>query len=205
MSKKLIFVTIPMLRREDLKKIEYRAEGQKFTPSKSSFPSLPMIEWNVNKNDDVKLYVIMTDDDNQRTKDNYEEFKKELQELKDVKNLDNLQISGIIKLPHEETKAKQVQLFQQISKFYENDSDIYMDITYGTKATSIGLFSSLVFAEKLKNCNIKSIVYGKFTHNDSGAGELYDLRSLYEISRLVNAVDYMAADKVEQLINSLWG
>ena len=63
MSKKLIFVTIPMLRREDLKKIEYRAEGQKFTPSKSSFPSLPMIEWNVNKNDDVKLIIFATGGD----------------------------------------------------------------------------------------------------------------------------------------------
>lgn len=203
--KKTVFVTIPMLPTESLKAVKYRKEntGELFSEP-SRFPSIPMLEWNMSNDDEIKIVVVMADDKMGRSKINLETYKEELAQLSEYMGVP-MEINEIIVLPHEETKEKQIQLFKEISKHYDSDSAVYMDVTYGTKITSIGLFSSLVYADKVKKCDIKKVIYGKYPHDDGGMGEIYDLRCLYDLNMLIHAAEFMPANDIEDLINDLWG
>lgn len=203
--KKTVFVTIPMLPAESLKPVKYRKENTgKIFSEPSRFPSIPMLEWNMSADDEIKIVAVMADDEAGRSKANLETYKAELAKLSEDMGI-QMEINEVIVLPHEETKKKQVQLFKEISKHYDNASEIYMDVTYGTKITSIGLFSSLVYADKVKGCDIKTIIYGKYAHTDGETGEIYDLRCLYDLNMLIHAAEFMPANDIEDLINDLWG
>lgn len=205
MKKRIMIVTIPMLPPENLKKINYRKGNDgEFFFEPSCFPSIPMIEDGLLGAGEVKIVAIKTDDDNNRADVNYKVFCEELEELSKRVGR-KLEIDKVIHVPHEETRDKQMQFYKELCLSYEEDCEIYMDITYGTKVTPIAMFSSLVYAEKVKNCEIENITYGKFAHNDSTVGNLYDVKSLYEIASIINTADYMSPDKIEVLVNSLWG
>lgn len=205
MNKKIFFITIPMLPSENLKMIRYRKEdaGELFSEP-SRFPGIPMLEWSILGKEEIKIVTVRTDDDAKRTQANYELFKEELASL--GKNIDTeLKIDAEILLPHSENKDKQMSLLKEICSHFEPDADIYMDITFGTKVTPIGMFSSLVYAEKIMRCNIKSVVYGKYAHNDSSVGELYDVRPLYEMAMLINTADDLPQHSINAILGELWG
>ena len=205
MSKKIIFATIPMLEQRSLKRIQYRKENNgELLYLPTSFPSVAMIEGCVTGDDEIKIVVIQTNDDANRSNDNFIKFKTELNELAEEMGI-NLPITDVLILPHEETREKQIELFRRIAAYYETDFDIYLDLTYGTKVTAIGIFSSLVYAEKVKHCNIKQIVYGKYAHDGSDIGNLYDLKYLYELNMIIHEAQYMDQNSIESMLDSLWG
>jgi len=205
MKKKVFLVTIPMQDPKNLKEIKYRKgnRGQLFSEP-THFPAIPFLEWNVYGSEDVKLVTIRTDDDNDFSILNYQTFKEELKDLSNRLGAEII-IDQDIVIPHEETKEKQLSTLKQICECYEEDTDIYMELTYGTKVTPIALFSSLNYAEKVKHCQIKSIIYGKFPHNGSSIGEIYDVRCLYDMANLMHATEFMAEKEVGTLLDSLWG
>jgi len=203
--KKIFFCSMPMLDANGLKKISYYKDDCKDVISRATrFPSIVMLDWSVIGNEDVKIVMVKTDDDNNRTAANIELFNQELVELSNDLGVD-LKIDATVTLPHEENREKQISLFKEIASHFEEGADIYMDVTYGTKMTSIGMFSSLVYAEKVKKCNVKSVVYGKYSHNGGEFGNFYDVRSMYEIAMLINSVDHLPANDIDSIIGTLWG
>lgn len=205
LRKKIYFATIPMQPLESLPRIGYRKEdkGELFSRP-SRFPAIPMIDGSLRGAEDVKLVTVRTDDDAGRTATNYALFLEELAELS--KELEReLNVGAEIIIPHSENRKKQISFLKEICGQYEQNADVYMDITYGTKVTSTAMFSSLVFAEKLCGCNIRSVTYGKYAHDGGNCGELYDVRPLYEMAMLINAANYLEEDQVRGLLESLWG
>ena len=208
MRKKVFFVTIPMLPSENLKKITYRKEDRgDLSIGESRFPGIIMIENCYLGNEPVKIISIRTKDDNERTEPNYRLFKEELSDLSKRLGLDKeLEIEKEILIEHSENRDKQIQLFSEICSCYEEESDVYMDITYGTKVTPVCMFSTLAYAEKIAKCEIKGVYYGKFSHGSKLAGEFYDVRCLYEIAMLANsAADYIPREQFDKMFKEFWG
>lgn len=205
MSKKILFATIPMLDSSSLKQITYRKESDgKLYSSPASFPSIPMIEWAVSGNDDIRIVAVMTEDKTNRSEKNLELFKSQLKQLGEEMGF-VLSVNDILTLPHNESPDKQIELFSKIIAFYDDSSEIHMDLTYGTKMTTIGLFASLVYAEKAMKCEIKSLVYGKYAHDGSSVGEIYDMKCLYDLNMIINSANYMTAEGIKNIIDSLLG
>ena len=76
MSKKIIFATIPMLEQRSLKRIQYRKENNgELLYLPTSFPSVAMIEGCVTGDDEIKIVAIQTNDDANRSNDNFIKFK----------------------------------------------------------------------------------------------------------------------------------
>ena len=192
-----------MLNSEMLKSLRYRKEnrGEIFSEP-SRFPAIPFLEWSILGNEEVKLITIRTDDDNKCTADNYLKFKEELAGLSERIGR-KLEIDAEIILPHEENREKQLSLLKELCSHYEKGADVYMELTYGTKVTPIGMFSSLYYAEKVKHCNIKSVIYGKYSFKGD-IGDLYDIRCLYDISCIINESEYMTDNKIESILDKLW-
>lgn len=203
--KKIFFCSMPMLDADGLKQITYLKDGAKEIVSRPTrFPSIVMLDWSILGNEDVKIVMVKTDDDNDRTQHNIKLFEEELAALSADLEIE-LKIDAVVTLPHEENREKQISLFKEIASHFEEGADVYMDVTYGTKITSIGMFSSLVYAEKVKKCNVKSVIYGKYSHNGGEIGSIYDVRSMYEIAMLINSVDHLPSTDIDSLISALWG
>ncbi len=205
MSKKIFFVTIPMQKPEDLKALRYRKEeeGEIFSEP-TAFPGIELIRESVVGNEEIEINVVRTDDENNRSQKNYLRFLDELAAFSEELGKP-LTVKNDIILPHSETREKQVELMKRICACYSDGADVYMDVTYGTKVSTIGMFSTLVYAERIRNCRIKTVAYGKYAHNDTDIGEFYDVSCMYEISMLVHAADYMPAEQVDDLLTQLWG
>lgn len=203
--KKIFFVSISMLPTDKLTPLYYSFEGEKDTDYKTCYPSIVQMERNIKQGDEVKIVAVMTDDDNERTADNFSVFEKELASLSERIGI-TLAVSERVLVPHSETKQKLIYLLKNLCAAFEEDSEIYMDVTYGTKVTSIELFTSLVFGAKVKNADIRSVIYGKFNHGEKvEQGTIYDIRCLYDIANLIYAADHLPEDKIENLLNQFWG
>lgn len=203
--KKIFFVSISMLPVEKLTPLYYSFEGEKAADYKTCYPSILQMERNIKPGDEVKIVAIGTDDDNDRTAENFKVFEQELAALSEKLGVE-LAVSETVKVPHSESKQKLIFLLRNLCAAFEEDSEIYMDVTYGTKVTSIELFTSLVFGAKVKNADIRSVIYGKYTHGENVEnGTIYDIRCLYDIANLIYAADHLPEEKIEDLLNQFWG
>lgn len=201
--KKIFIASISMLPIEKLTPIYYSFEGK--DTDKTCFPSIPMLERNIAAEDDVKIVAVMTEDDNGRTEQNYKVFLNELKALS-ARIGKELTVDETVVVPHNEERSKLIGLLKSLCAVFESDAKVYMDVTYGSKVTSIELFSSLVFGAKVKNCDIRSIIYGKYNHAENNEkGNIFDIRCLYDIINLIYAADYLPENKIEALLDQLWG
>lgn len=204
---KQFFATISMQPKESLARLNYIIDGKPDTDiMTASFPSIPMIEMNLSADDEknYEIYLIYTKDDEERYKYCYDTFKKELAELSKRKGFD-IKVTGEVQVPHEESRSKHIGFFREMCKTFKPQSDVYMDITYGTKATSVSCFASLSYAENVMNCDIKQIIYGKYNHGDKPTGSLYDVRCLYELSGLIRNASAINGLNVDEMLDMFGG
>ena len=202
---KQFFVTISMQPKDSLAKLNYIPESAPGADLMlSSFPSVPMIEMNLSEGDEYEIYLIYTKDDEVRYKHCYDTFYKELAELSERKGFE-IRVTGEVQIPHEESRSKHISFFRDVCRLFKQDADVYMDVTYGTKATSISCFASLTYAEEVMNCDIRSIVYGKYDHSGKGEGRLYDIRALYELSGLIHSTSSVKGLDVDKIISMFGG
>lgn len=74
-----------------------------------------------------------------------------------------------------------VNAFKQVCLSYESDCTVYVDLTNFSPIEIITIFSSLVYAEKVKNCYIKEVML-----------EGKDIRYIYEISEIIESASLMS-------------
>lgn len=206
MTQKQFIITIPMLREEELIEIEYQSADASDLPTvKSRFPGIALLEWNLSKDDeDVHLTLVMTDDDNHRSERNLEIFIKELEAFAKRREVD-LCVESIVTLPHNETSEKQIESFRKLTAMYKVGAEVFCDITFGTKVTPICIFASLAYAEQVSDAIVKSIIYGKYSHDDGRLGTIYDIRCVYELNMTVNAMTGKDKQEVDEVIDFIWG
>ena len=203
--KKVFYITIPMQNPEFLKELRYRKEDTGEIYSRPTrFPGIAMLEWNIFGNEEIKIVTIRSQDKNGYTDNvNYPKFKEELASLGEYLGRE-LVIDEEIVLPLSENKDKQTSFMREICHSFDPKTYIYMDLTYGTKVTPIGLFSSLVYAEKVDECNIKSVVYGNYAFDGTDTGNYFDVKHLYDMAQLINACYLMPKENLRSMIDELW-
>ena len=203
MRKKIFFITVPMLPESELKTLKYVYEnGSGDFSSPTRFPGMAMLEKHFPENEPVKIVTARTDTKNGFSDNNYFLFKNELASLSE-KNGRKLTVQSELIIPDAEDSRKQKTFLRELCDQFDEKCDIYMDLTYGTKVTSIGMFSSLVYAEKIQKCLIKEIVYGKYGHDGADEGVLYDISPLYNISMLINAAALMPKKNMKYLLDTI--
>ena len=202
MKDKLFIISIPMQPEGQLKKIRYLYSDGTYS-RKTSFPGIALLEKHAIGKSPVKIVTVRTDDENFRTKECYEIFQKELEDLSKQIGM-NLTVQKEIVISHKENNEKQKQFLRELFEFFERSSYVYMDLTFGTKISSIEMFSSLCYAEIVQKCNIKGVYYGKYSFDNSRYGELFDTTNLYHTVRFLETAAQMErnafADLVKQIL-----
>lgn len=190
MRTKIFVISIPMLPIENLKMLEYNGPDADSVPYKTRFPGIAMLKDNIFGQVYIKIITVRTSDDNGRTEECYQLFKEELATLAAATGIE-LRITKEIIVPHKEDKAKENELLRNLFESYSKNAYVYMDITFGTKLTAVEMFSSLCYAEIAENCSIRSVVYGKYTFDNSEKGELFDASELYHTIRFMENAAHM--------------
>lgn len=205
MSLKQFFVTISMLPVEKLKKLTYRDDetGISFNRATSS-PSVPLIVWNSEKGDTIEVIPVYVDDGTGASVRNLELFKNELAEA--MQGIEYT-VQDAIEIPFVETKQKQIDAFFAISSRIKSGADVFADITYGTKAMPVVMFSVMSYADNICRCHVKKVTYGKFNfyENEKNGGTIYDVRSLFEINATVLTLKYISREGADNLLAGFWG
>ena len=94
--------------------------------------------------------------------------------------------------------------FKSVSRSYKKGAELYIDLTFGSKVQAISIFQSLCVAES-NGCHVKELLYGSYIKSeaDAGKGSIYSLRSLYEITQLLNTYSMLPDTDLEKLLDSV--
>jgi|GEM_PF-1564253 len=205
MNKKMFIVTIPKRLREGMNDIRYVVHGaEEYITEPGIFPSVSLIEKAAADASLIKVAAIITEDDSGSSERNLSEFRQTIALISERTGT-AIELVCVIRAMNDEVRAKQMNLFRDICSVYEEGTEIYVDVTYGTKITSLVLMSTLSYAEKIRNCEIKSIIYGNaFGKSETdNLGDIYDVRCLYELFMLMGCLDDMPKDMAEKMISGL--
>lgn len=201
--KKFIF-TSPLQPEVSLKLVNY--QSMESNPLENAletrFPIIPVINAYANENEKIEIIVILTDYENCRY--NYEKlFKPEITSLQQTKKFEYE--TKIINTPYDETIQIQLDLFSDLISHIDDNDEIFVCITYGTKPIPIVQIMALNYAYKLrKETNIGCIVYGR---NDFSTGKAYihDVSPLFFMDSLVSQMAQLKLENPEEKIKGILG
>lgn len=186
---KIAISTIPMqtinpqiYKSEENKAIEY-CEAVRF-------PINALLANVLKKDEEVKVVRIVTD--GKFSAQNVDLQKEELDKINDSIGA-KIIYTEVSEAFNEISSVIQARFRGLIGEF-ENNCEIYADMTYGPKTLTPIIFYALGFAEKFFNADIKNIVYGKVVFDNNkiaktGTAELFDLTSLYYLNSLTSVMN----------------
>lgn len=198
--KKIVFATIPMQEQEgegwdpdgyvykcnDNKNIEY--------DKKVRFAINGFLAKTLSKEDDVKIVQILVN--NYKSEHNAAIQKTELERMN--KNIGAIINFKKIVTDFDESGSTIEKRFQELIGELEENCEIFLDMTFGSKTLVPVLFYVLGFAEKFFDADIKNILYDKikFKRLDNGNSvpnpdtcEIYDVTSLFYLNSLTSVME----------------
>lgn len=150
------------------------------------FPIIPIIESFV-ENDETVTVVMLKIKPHNNTKVNCKTFLEELEEIEKEKNCKIKK--EIIEIHFSECVEDHLFSFEQLINNIEDDDELYVDITYGTKPLPLVYLMAVTCGYKYrKDVSVEYIIYGSFNYNDK-TSNLYDVTSLFFMNQTVNSLD----------------
>jgi hypothetical protein len=158
----------------------------------------------LHNDDDVKVVLLLNETALANSLDHVRKYEAELNEIN--QNIGAKIEYKTITAPREEIRQNQADLFKNIINEIDDNSQIYADITFGTKSMPIILFSALQFADKAFNADIKNIIYGsaEFKDNKAVGVKLYEVTSLFYLSAISSKIEYKNTKNAKEILNALF-
>ena len=201
--KNIYITSIPMLGRKKLNKMNYIPQDEILCDKdyKTACPIISVIKKTMDSNVDNKVIAI-------RMKNSDSEYNLKLfeEELRNINVDPNCIVC--VELEEDSRYATGVDMFLQLAKEIENDSDVYACITYGTKIMSMVITYVLSSIEYLKrNVVVRSVCYGQVDRmNDEVIrARIWEVIGLLRINELVKTLFEARFDNpmkaLEELLN----
>lgn len=195
---KKFFSISPYQPKDKLEKSVYEAADNSnlFYNKKISFPILSVINAYAENNEEIEVYTVVPE--YQNSKDNYEEFKKQIAELESEKNL-KIMLKEIA-VEYSDSLDTMLDLFQKMIDCVDENDKIYMCVTFGSKPLSIVQMMAVNYAYRVfKNIRIGAIAYGKFDHN-SKKSIIFDETSLFYMDEIVRTLAQNGVKNPKEII-----
>ena len=195
---KKFFSISPYQPASGLKKSVYEAADNSnlFYNKEISFPILSVINAYAENNEEIEVYTIVPEYKN--SKDNYEEFKKQIAELESEKNLKI--ILKEIAVEYSDSLDTMLDLFQKMIDCVDENDKIYMCVTFGSKPLSIVQMMAVNYAYRVfENIRIGAIAYGKLDHN-SKKSIIFDETSLFYMDEIVRTLAQNGVKNPKEII-----
>jgi len=201
---KTVIITVPMKPPEKVEAIQYPMDGDKFIEYEKPVrcPIHGVLAKTLEKGEQVKVIYILTTGENSECEQNKKAFIEELEgtnkEIGAVLSYDTIEID------FEPTKKTYNKLIIDLAEKIPENTEIYVDTTFGFKAIPLSLFCGLRFVEEFREAIVQYIVYGKVEFKDGKplpeTAMLYDITSLYYLFKLMGS---MGASNAEDAMETL--
>lgn len=183
---KKFITSIPFQPTDKFEKVRYAAqENDKLLANdiETRYPIIVAIKNSVRKGENISVAIIAANE-HQNVGKNKELFCEELDALK--ANIGFEYELKEIPTTTAETPEKHLELFEEIISIFEENDEIYADITYGTKPTPIVMMMALSYAyEMCSNTDVKAVIYGAKNHVTSKT-EIFDESCLFYMNSVIH-------------------
>ncbi|MEG1474207.1 MAG: TM1812 family CRISPR-associated protein [Longicatena sp.] len=101
----------------------------------------------------------------------------------------------------------QVAIFKAIYQKFEEDDEIYFDITFGMKPTPMAVLVACNFAKKfVKGVRIRKLIYTlyDFTKDENYVHKIIDVTSLFYLDQLIDTMSSMESSNPTAFIESVF-
>lgn len=192
-----------------MEEIKYHSATKKIKETEPFYYGFSTVIANtVEKDDNVKLIILELQRKSGAIKDNTVCYQKDLEKIKS-NCAATIEEPKIISLPFNESKSTFESAFSELIEELEDEAEIYVDITFGAKTTSLLLLSFLLFAEKFFNCSVKMIDYVQrdFDENEKpiiGSECIYDVTSLFYLNSLLNSMNCKSGTEAVETVKSFF-
>ena len=201
------FFSVMTLQKEGrLDSYKYKAVGSERLSVDSciSFPILAAINGYVAPGEDFALVTLVTDTEDGRR--NYVLFREQVTALCEKRGF-NLPEFRTVTAPNEDGVSVQLSLFQKLIDQTEDEDDLYVCITYGTKPMSQTLLMAVKYSYTIKkNTSIGCVVYGRVDRSgpqEAWYGEVYDMTALLRMEEIVNKLAASGTSDPEKVIKKI--
>jgi len=160
------------------------------------FPVIPMIYAYAEKGETIKVILIKS---TYKTTD----YNKVLFENELKKAEDDIGIKAqmhVINMEHRETIDVQLNLFSNLIDCIDDEDELYVCMTYGTKTVPIIQMMAINFAYRIKNnTKIGAIVYGQRDFEDN-VNTIFDVKALFFMDEVINNVSRLELSNPIEII-----
>ena len=205
---KVVIITVPMKRSDLVESLIYPVDGNKAVEYENPVqcPLNGILAKTMKKHEQIKVIYIMTTGGNSECEQNKRNFIKELEginsEIGALLNYDTVEIEF---LPTKQTYNK---LITDLAEKIPENTEIFIDITFGYKPEILSLFCALRFVEEFRDAVVQYIVYGKAEFNkENGKIEnpmIFDITSLYYLFKLIGTMGASNAESAAQTLKDFF-
>lgn len=203
--KKIVFVTLMMA--DDMHKRHYPVEGNSFIeyPGEIYYAINAVMAKTMKKDDDIKVVLLETKAGDKAGLKNAQLFMNELNELDTCGASITYQV-----IPSDfiSSKDKFTDLYKKLIKTFENEAELYADITFGPKSLPLMIFAAMQFGEKFFDCSIGNVIYLKteFKNNEivEGTQVICDYTPIYMLNSFTNTIECSSGEKAVSAIEALF-
>ena len=188
---KVVIITVPMRRPDQIKAIKYPVDGNKAVEYEKPVrcPVNGVLAKTMKKDEQVRVIYIMTRSENSECEQNKKNFIDEIEGI-------NTEIGAVlsydtVEIDFSPTKQTYNKLLTDLAEKIPENEEIFTDITFGFKPEILSLFCALRFVEEFRDAIVQYIVYGKAEFNKEGQIEnpmLFDITSLYYLFNLMGSM-----------------
>lgn len=164
-----------------------------------SFPILAVINAYADKDEAIEVYTVVPQYNN--SKEHYEEFRAQLDELEKDKGFKS--VLKEISVNYDDSLDTLLDLFQKLLDCVCENDKLYMCITYGSKPMPIVQIMAINYAYRVfENVRIGAVAYGKFDH-DKKESFIYDVTSLFYMDEIVRSLAQNKVKNPKEIIKKL--
>lgn len=203
--KKTVFVTLMMA--DDMHKRHYPVDGNSFIeyPGEVYYAINAVLAKKLNADDDIKVILLETKAGDKAGTKNAQLFMDELNEL----NTCGAKITyEVIPSDFTETKEKFKDLYERLIKTFENEAELYADVTFGPKSLPLMIFAAMQFGEKFFDCSIGNVIYLKTEFKNGKVDEssqiICDYTPLYLLNSFTNTIECSSGEKAVAAVEALF-
>lgn len=155
--------------------------------AKINNPIFALIRNKAEKGEKIRITAIKPDYVN--CNENYKTFVTDVEELK--KEIGFEYEISLIDTPFSERIDDHLNLFEMLLDTFNDNDEIYADITFGSKPIPIIALMALTYAYRFRKAFIENITYGQAVHDPKGgtSGSMYDVSALFYMNSTLNVIN----------------
>lgn len=205
---KKFLTRVPLQVRGNLQKVKYMAaDNKKLQMDKEvSFPILTAVNGYVQENEELEILAVIAD--TEAEENNYQELCRQAEEICEKKNTGKLTVRKIV-IKSDQNVLSQVESFQKLIDYIDDNDEVFVCMTFGTKPQSQVMIMAAQYAYRVKeNVSIECVLYGEVPRssgkdNETLPARVYNMTGLIQIDEVVRILAERKVQNPKKILDQI--